>query len=500
MVYLVGAGPGDPGLITVKGLDLVRRADILLFDRLADPSFLAETKPGCLLIDVGKSAGSHTKTQEETTELLVRYGAHDLTVVRLKGGDPFLFGRGGEEAERLSEEGIPFEVVPGVSSLNGVTAYAGIPVTHRDFASSLGVVTGHGASGKPGDPVRWRELARAVDTIVVFMGVGTVENIVAELTAGGLDPSTPAAAIERGTTPLQRVVTGTVASITRDIASASVKPPALLVIGPTASLTDTIAWFNPGPLAGLGIGITRPLAQSKAFVERLASFGARPIPMPTIKTTDTIDTKEVESVMLSVTEYDHLVFSSVNGVNAFFRALKVYGFDVRALAGARICCIGPVTAQACERHGIKADITAERYIAEGLAETLLDNASVAGERFLLVRSDLGRDTLGMALSEAGAIVDDAVFYTTKEEKLSDFALELIENGGIGMITFTSSSTVDGFFRQVKPESLPSALRLASIGPQTSKTIRSYGREPDIEARVYTTDGLADAILDTYGLK
>jgi len=500
VVYLVGAGPGDPGLMTVKALDVLRRADVVLYDRLIDLSLLSETKPGCRLIDVGKRPGKHAKTQDETTELLVEYGGQGLDVVRLKGGDPYLFGRGGEEAERLGGEGIPFAVVPGVTALTAATAYAGIPVTHRDFASSVGVATGHGARGKTGDPVKWRELARGVDTVVVFMGIGSVGAITTGLMEGGLPPGTPAAVIENGTSASQRTVTGTLASIVDDIEREGVKPPALLVVGKTVTLADRLSWFEPGPLAGLRIGVTRPLHQSRSFIERLASLGARPIPMPTIRTEDTIDTAGVKRAVEGLPGYDYVVFSSTNGVDSFFRALKMYGGDARRLAGTTLTCIGPVTADALERHGVSADIVAERFIAEGLSDAIFDRGAVRGKRFLLVRSNLGRDTLRNALEGDGATIDEAVFYETLPETLSDAALALLEDGAVDIVTFTSSSTVHNFFTQFDVDRTGGRLKLASIGPQTSGAIRGYGAEPDVEASVYTTEGLADAIMEAFGRK
>ncbi len=498
MVYLVGAGPGDPGLITVKALDVLKKADVVLYDRLADSSLLAETKDGCILIDVGKSAGAHTRTQDETTGLIAEYGAKGLTVVRLKGGDPYLFGRGAEEAERLRQDNIPFAIIPGISALNGATAYAGVPVTHRDHASSFAVATGHGARGKTEDPIRWRELAKAVDTIVVFMGVGSIGTITKELIAGGLDPATPAAVIERGTTASQRTVRATVATIAETVEREHVSPPALLVVGDTAGIGDTLEWYTPGPLAGLRVGITRPLSQSKSFSARLTELGARPILMPSISAEHAIDTDEVKSAIDKAGNYDTIVFASVNGVNAFFSALKQYGGDARRLHGVTLAAIGPVTGDALERYGVKADIIAERYVAEGLAEALITGDSAKGKRFLLVRSNLGRKTLAEELTSAGAKVDETLFYKTVTAELPPYVMELIGKQGVDMITFTSSSTVDSFFGQISKEKLGDTVRIASIGPQTSKTLRSYGIEPDVEAAVYTTVGLADAILEKYG--
>ena len=497
MVYLVGAGPGDPGLITVKALDILRRADVVLYDRLADSSLLLEAKPGCTLIDVGKSSGNHTKTQDEITNLLVEYGSKDLNVVRLKGGDPFLFGRGAEEAEKLSENGIPYVIIPGVSALNAVTTYAGIPVTHRDYSSSFGVATGHGAKEKENDPVKWNKMAGSVDTIVVFMGVGAIENIISELLAGGLSPATPAALIENGCLPSQRIVTSTVGSIVEDARRENISPPALFIAGSTVSLSDKLNWYNPGPLAGLRIGVTRPFAQSKSFAEKLRTLGAMSVLMPTIKTFDSIDTQEVKTVIDKVDTYDYIIFSSTNGVDAFFRALKKRGKDSRTLAEKKIAAIGPVTAEALLDYGIAADVTAKTFIAEGMLEAVLSSEAVKGKKFLLVRSDIGRNTLPEGLKEAGAAVDQAAFYSTQTAELKPAAVDMLKKGKIDIITFTSSSTVVGFFTQISGDELGEKTKIASIGPQTSMAIKNHGRIPDIEAVEFTTAGLAEAIRAYY---
>jgi len=493
MVYLVGAGPGDPGLITVKALDVLRQADVVLYDKLVDPSLLFEVKSGCLLVDVGKRAGVHEKNQDEITALLVRYGRQDKTVVRLKGGDPFLFGRGAEEAEHLTEEGIPYVVIPGVSALNAVTTCAGIPITHRDWSSSFAVATGHGARGKESDPVRWDKLAQGVDTVVVFMGVGNLKKIIRGMLDGGLNPETPAALIVNGCLPSQRVVTGTVGTIADIARHENVTPPALLVTGKTVALHSKLNRHHPGLLAGITIGITRPFAQSKSFGDMLSSIGAWPVFMPTILTADTNDTPEAERVMGRLETYDYLVFSSTNGVDSFFRALYRKGGDARSLAGKKTAVIGPVTGETLAAHGIRADLTAETFVAEGLIETLLSADSVAGKKVLLVRSDIGRDTLRDGLRKAGAEVDQAAFYSTRTAPLKPVVIEALKAGSIDMITFTSSSTVEGFFSQVPADGLSRGVRIASIGPQTSRTVERYGRTPDIEAAEYTTRGLAGAI-------
>lgn len=494
----MGAGPGDSSLITVKALEILRRADVVLYDRLVNPDILLETRSECTLIDVGKSSGSHTRTQDEITNLLVEFGQKGLEVVRLKSGDPFLFGRGGEEAERLSEEGIPFAVIPGVSALNAATTYAGIPVTHRDYSSSVGIATGHGAKEKKHDPVKWRKLAEGVDTVVVFMGMENIETIVREIIAGGFSPDTPAALIEKGSTPLQKVVTSTLASIADDSRRENVTPPALLIVGRTVSLAEKLKWYNPGPLAGMKIGVTRPFAQSKSFMEKLRLLGVMPVLMPTIKIIEAIDTNEVRMVMDNVNVYNYIIFSSTNGVNSFFQALKQKGKDSRILEGKKIASIGPVTGEALSNYGITADLTAKTFVAEGLLETILSSGSVKGKKFLLVRSDIGRNTLQDELKKAGALVDQAAFYSTQTAELKPDIIDMLKNDKIEIITFTSSSTVEGFFEQISTDELGIKTKIASIGPQTSMALKRHNKIPDIEAGEFTTAGLAEAILAQYG--
>jgi uroporphyrinogen III methyltransferase/synthase len=494
MVYLVGAGPGDPGLVTVKALDLIRKADVILFDRLIDPLLLFEARSDCVMVDVGKSSGDHSISQREITELLVEYGRREWEVVRLKGGDPFLFGRGGEEAERLAEERIPFAVVPGVSALTAVTAYAGIPLTHRGYSSSVGAATGHAADGKNTDSVEWRNLAAGVDTVVVFMGVGNLESITSELMKGGRFPETPAAVIEQGTTPAQRITVGTLDTIATKAREEKISPPALLVAGKTVSLAAKLEWYHPGPLAGIRIGVTRPRAQSKTLSERLAASGAEPVLMPTIEIAETVDTAEVRTAMDHLGWYDYLVFSSANGVNAFFHALYGKGLDTRALAGKTMAAIGPATADTLAGRGIKADIVAGNYIAEGLLDAILDTGNVTGMHFLIIRSDIGRNTLAEGLRNAGAVVREAVFYSTRPAAIAPFILEKIHKGAIDIITFTSASTVHGFFQGMSSGMPGPDMVMASIGPQTSRAIAEYGRKADIEAEEYTAEGLVRAIL------
>lgn len=496
MIYLIGAGPGDPALITMRGLELLRTAGVVLYDRLAPPELLLETRPDCELVDVGKRSGSHSKTQNEITDLLLEYGKKDISVVRLKGGDPFLFGRGAEECEHLAANGIPYEIIPGVSALNAATASAGIPITHRDHASSFGVATGHGAAEKDEDPVDWKALGKGVDTVIVFMGVGNLDTITRELAAGGLPPDTPAALIERGCTPLQRTVAATLGTIADEAVRENIKPPSLLIVGKTVPLAESLQWYKPGPLAGLTIGVTRPFAQSMPFAQKLRNIGARPIFMPTIKTEPTVDTPDVQSVMDRLDSFNAVAFSSSNGVNAFFQALHARGRDARSLAGKSITAIGPATADALKEQGIAADIVAETFVAEGLLDAIISAGPVKGKSFLLVRSNIGRNTLADGLRNAGADIEQAAFYATREAELRGQVIDMITGGEIDMVTFTSSSTVDGLFNQVPVDVLREKVKFASIGPQTSKRLRKYGIEPDIEASVYTTEGLTKAILES----
>jgi uroporphyrinogen III methyltransferase / synthase len=494
MVYLVGAGPGDTGLITVKALDLIRSADVILYDRLVDPMLLFHARTDCILVDVGKRPDSHTHSQDEITDLLIEYGRQAKEVVRLKGGDPFLFGRGGEEAEKLHEEKIPFTIVPGVSALTAVPAYSGIPLTHRNYSSSVGVATGHSAEEKTEDPVEWKKLAAGVDTVVVFMGVGNLEYIVGELIKGGKSPETPAALIERGTTPLQRTVTATLTTIAEKAKREGVNAPALLVVGETVLLHDKLGWYQPGPLAGLRIGITRPITQSKGFAIRLSSLGAKPILIPTIATEENLSSPEVKKAIDRLGIFDFIIFSSAHGVDAFFKVLDNMKLDARSLGGKMIGVIGPMTGEALKSHGIKPDICASTFIAEGLLKELLSSSNVKEKKFLLVRSDIGRTVLSEGLRNEGAYVEDTAFYITKIAELSSYSLIQIKKGALDIITFTSSSTVHCFFKQIDPDEIGRNTIIASIGPQTSKTLLQYGITSFIEAEEYTTEGLVKAIL------
>jgi uroporphyrinogen III methyltransferase / synthase len=474
-VYVVGAGPGDPGLMTRRSLDLIAAADVILYDRLIPPDALEGARPDAELRYVGKEPGAAALEQDEINALLVEHGRAGKRVVRLKGGDPFVFGRGGEEAEALAAADVPFEVVPGVTAGVAAPAYAGIPVTHRDVASAVAFVTGHEDPAKEDSALDWPALARFPGTLVFYMGVGRLPQIAAELIAAGRDPAEPAAVVARGTFPGQRTVTGTLADIASRVSAAGLRPPAITVIGPVAGLRDTLAWLERRPLHGQVVAVTRARAQASGLAARLRGLGAEVIEAPAIR----IEPRPVE--LPDLTAYAMVCFTSPNGADLFFAALDG---DARSLAGARVAAIGPGTAAELERHGIRADIVPERSVAESLLEAMPD---VRGERVLVARAAEARDVLPDGLRERGAEVDVLALYDTVAEPLDPAALD-----GATYVTFTSSSTVRFF---LEGGGLVGAARVVSIGPVTSTTLREHGIEPDVEAAQHDIDGLVRAIVE-----
>jgi uroporphyrinogen III methyltransferase / synthase len=495
-VYLVGAGPGDPGLMTRRSLELIAAADVILYDRLIPPGALDGARPDAELRYVGKEPGAPAMEQDELNALLVELGRAGRRVVRLKGGDPFVFGRGGEEAEALAEAGVDFEVVPGVTAGVAAPAYAGIPVTHRDMASAVAFVTGHedpakaprpggrdradsGAGAAAATSLDWDALARFPGTLVFYMGVRNLPLISERLRAGGRDPRQPAAVVARGTLPAQRTVTATLADIADRAAEAELRPPAITVIGPVAGLRDTLAWLERRPLHGQVVAVTRARAQASGLATRLRELGAEILETPAIRI-------EPRSVLLARPEsYDLICFTSPNGVRVYFEAL---GSDARALAGVTVAAIGPGTAAELERHGIRADVVPERFVAEGLLEALPD---VDGKSVLVARAAEARDALPDGLRKRGASVHVAPLYDTVAEPVSDVERRALE--GVTYVTFTSSSTVRYFLDGWG--ALPDGARAASIGPVTSETLREHGIEPHVEATQHDIDGLVSAILE-----
>ncbi len=487
-VAFVGAGPGDPGLLTARALELIAAADVILYDRLIPDEALAGARADAELRYVGKEGGGASVPQGEILELLLARAAAGALVVRLKGGDPFVFGRGGEEALSVRAAGIPFEVVPGVTAGVAAAAYAGIPVTHRDLASAVALVTAHEDPAKAESALDWDALAAFPGTLVFYMGVRQLATITARLIAGGRPASEPAAVVERGTLPGQRVVSGRLEAIADLAGEAGVRAPAITVVGRVAALGEELAWVEAaepaGALSGRTVAVTRARAQSSGLAGRLRALGATVIEAPAIR----IVPREVELPALA--GYDLVCLTSPNGVSILFDRLAARGEDARALAGATVAAIGPGTARALAEHGIAADVVPERFIAESLAASLEGHLV---RRALIARAAQARDVLPDALRARGVEVSVVSLYDTVADPLS--AEELAGARAADYITFTSSSTVR-FFLAVGE--LGPGTRIASIGPVTSATLREHGHEPDVEAGRHDIDGLVEAIVADAG--
>jgi uroporphyrinogen III methyltransferase/synthase len=480
-VYLVGAGPGDPGLLTRRGAELLERADVVVHDRLGTADLLNLVRPDAELISAGKAPGRVDLSQDEINGILVDRGRAGLEVVRLKGGDPFVFGRGGEEAEALAAAGVPFEVVPGITSAIGAPAYAGIPVTHRGVATHFTVVTGNEDPTKGRTDVDWEALAHAGGTLVILMGAARIGSIAERLIAGGLPPDTPVAAVRDGTRPGQHTVRATLATV----AEAQVEAPSAVVVGAVAALD--LSWFEQRPLFGRTIVVTRAREQASDLRARLEALGANVLELPSIA---------IEPVAFTVPDlgqYEWLVFTSANGVDAWFdRGLAPAGLDARALGGVRVSAIGPGTAAALAARGIVVDLVPERFVAEALLE-VFPAPSTSGAKVLLARAEQARDVLPAGLSDRGYAVDVLPVYRTVTADPDAAALARVRAGEVSAITFTSSSTVRNFVDLVGtlPEPRPP---VASIGPVTSDTARELGLRVDVEATEHTIPGLVDAVI------
>jgi uroporphyrinogen III methyltransferase/synthase len=488
MVYLVGAGPGDPGLMTRRSLELIAVADAILYDRLIPPGALDGARPDAELRYVGKEPGAAALSQEETNELLVELGRAGKRVVRLKGGDPFVFGRGGEEAEALAAAGVPFEVVPGVTAGVAAPAYAGIPVTHRDAASAVAFVTGHEDPDKPESALDWDALARFPGTLVLYMGIRQLPLIAERLMAAGRDGAEPAAVVERGTHPGQRTLVETLAGIAGRVEAEGVRPPAITLVGPVAALRDTIAWLERRPLHGEVVAVTRARAQASGLAARLRELGAEVVETPAIR----IEPRPLEGELLDAVrrtrDYALVCLTSPNGVRLLFEALAETGQDARALAGATVAAIGPGTAAELERRGVRADVVPEQFVAEALVRAL-EHVEVDGRRVLVARAAEARSVLPDAMRERGAEVDDVALYDTVAEPLGD--AERAALGRASYVTFTSSSTVRFLIESgARP---PDGARVASIGPVTSATAQEHGLTVHVEAERHDLDGLVDAL-------
>lgn len=494
-VSLLGAGPGDPGLLTLRGARALSEADVVVYDYLANSALLAHARSEAETIYVGKKAGSHTRTQDEINGLLVQRAQAGQRVVRLKGGDPFVFGRGGEEALALAEAGIPFEVVPGVTSAIAAPAYAGIPVTHRGLASSFAVITGHEDPTKEESAIDWAYLARGVDTLVFLMGVGNLPRIVDQLFRHGRSPETPVALVRWGTLPRQQSVRGTLATIVDQVNAANLKPPAVAVIGAVAGLGDALRWFEALPLFGQRVLVTRTRQQASALSTQLRSLGAEANELPTIQIAPPENWESLDVTLADLATYDAIVFTSVNGVRFFWERLRHAGHDARALSGLHLSAIGPATAGELERHGLCADFVPDTYVAEAIVAGLGD---VHGRRFLLPRADIARPALADLLRQGGGEVDEVATYRTLRPETDDDELRtLLRESTIA--TFTSSSTVRNLATLAHKAGLDLVQALghatiACIGPITAATAREVGLPVHVVATEYTIDGLVDALV------
>lgn len=486
-VYLVGAGPGDPDLITVKGLQLLQHADCVLYDNLAAHALIDFAPPHAEKLYVGKKKSDHAFTQDEICAMLIDRGRRGLSVVRLKGGDPLIFGRGGEEAEALADAGLDFEIVPGVTSPLGVAAYAGIPLTHREHTSVVTFVSGHEVAR-----IDWEKVG-AAETLVILMGLTTFPSIATALIANGRAPETPAAAVRWGTRPDQEVVTGTLATLPGLIASADLKPPATIIVGDVVLLAGKLGWYRRLPLFGQTVVTTRAAHQTAALTRHLHAFGARTIELPTIEIQPPADPAALDSAIAHLPEYDWLVFTSANGVEHFLEHLRRSPLDLRAIRG-RLCAIGPGTRASLEALLLKVDLMGREYVAESLLEAFAP-VDVSGRRILLARAAVARDVLPAELARRGAIVDVVEAYrTVRPSDLADRAREAFgRKPRPDWITFTSSSTVENLMSVIGPRDL-AGVKTATIGPVTSETARRFGIEVSVEASSYTVEGLVQAMV------
>jgi uroporphyrinogen III methyltransferase/synthase len=497
IVYLVGAGPGDPGLLTLRGRAVLASADVVVYDALLSPRLLEHAPAEAERVYVGKRSDRHTLPQDEINALLVDRARAGQTVVRLKGGDPFVFGRGGEEAVALAEAGVPFEVVPGVTAGVAALAYAGIPATHRDHASALGLITGHAAADKTDDPLDWPALARWPGTLVFFMGVANLPRICAHLARAGMDADTPAAAVRWGTTPRQSTVVGTLATLAERAAEAGLEPPAVIVVGGVVGLRERLTWFETRPLLGRRILVTRARAQASRLVAHLESLGAEAVEAPTIRIEPPEDREPLLAAARDASTFAWIVFTSVNGVDAFFAALAETEGDARSLAGVRLATIGPATTARLAEHGLRADLQPSTYTGAAVADALAKATDLAEAHVLLPRADIAPPDLADALAAAGARVTDVAAYrTVPDPDGAAAAAEDLREGRADWITLTSSSTVRNLVEAVGADVVrDSGAHLASIGPTTSGTLHAAGLEPTVEAAQHTIPGLVGAILE-----
>jgi len=500
-VYLVGAGPGDPKLITLRGRELLEIADTVIYDYLANPKLLAMAPEGAEKIYVGKKGGSRSSEhQDKINRIMIEAARRGKSVVRLKGGDPFIFGRGGEEVEALAAAAILFEVIPGISSAMAVPSYAGIPLTHRDLASSVTLITGHEDPSKAESHLNWEKLATGADTLVFLMAMGNLSNIVDQLIRHGRISITPVALIEWGSHPIQRSVIGTLADIVEKAAKAAIHPPVVIVVGEVVSLRKHFNWFETRPLFGKRIVVTRAREQAAEFLDRLSDLGAEAISLPTLEILPPPTWDAVDAAIGQIEKYDVLIFTSVNGVAYFKKRLRELGKDLRILKGISLCAIGSRTAKAIEDWGMKVDCVPTEFKAEGLLESLQEQG-IRGKRFLLPRAMEAREILPEEIEKLGGRVDVVPVYRACRPRPAPQALDALrERCSIDLLTFASSSTVRNFIDLIGKQALETWVKrtpVACIGPITAQTAEEYGLNVVLLPKEYTFSAFADEIVDYF---
>jgi len=494
-VYLIGAGPGDPGLLTIRAKELIETCDVVVYDYLANADFLDYARPDAEIIYVGKKGGDHTLPQDQINALIIAKAKAGKSVARLKGGDPYVFGRGGEEAEELVEAGVPFEVVPGVTAGVAAPAYAGIPVTHRDFTTSVCFITGHEDPTKEESGHNWEVYAKSNSTLVFYMGVKNLPMIAGNLMAGGRPKDTPVALVRWGTRCNQESMVSTLERVAEDAEKRKFAAPSIIIVGGVCSLSNKLAWFEKKPLLGKGVVVTRAREQASELADLLKDMGACVYEFPTISVEPLDDYAEVEQAILSLGGVDWLVFTSVNGVRFFWDQLAEAGLDSRALGGVEVAAIGPATADELRLRGVNPDFVPPKYVAESVVAGLLERG-VQGKSVLIPRAKVAREVLPEELARAGAKVRVLPVYETRlAQQDPDEIIDALSAGKIHAVTFASSSTVENFFDLLPLETmrLYPKVRFACIGPVTAKTLKRYGLNAHIQPEEYTIPGLAAAL-------
>ena len=501
-VYLVGAGPGDPGLLTLKAKACLSRADVIIYDNLANRIFLKYADSDAELIYVGKKGGHHTMRQKDINSLIVDRARNGHFVVRLKGGDPFIFGRGGEEALELIEAGIDFEIVPGITSAIAVPAYAGIPLTHRNYTSTVAFITGHEDPQKEKSDIAWDKLATGAGTLVFLMGVANLPRIVEKLMEHGRAPDTPVAVIRSGTVPEQKTIKGTLKDIVRLSRESGMSPPAIIVVGDVIHLREKLNWFERRPLFEKRIVVTRAREQASGFLSELSELGAECIEFPTIEVVPPENWDALDHAIKTIDRFNWLLFTSVNGVHYFLKRLETLGKDVRDLKGINIGTIGPKTAEIWRALGIKPDLIPEEYRAESLVESFKE-LGFKKTNILLPRAESAREVLPEELRKMGAQVEVVPAYrTVRPDNNTANVRKMLEHGTIDMVTFTSSSTVNNFVEMFKTDvrelrKWMTAVAVACIGPITAETAQKYGFTVSLTPSEYTIESLTDSIVQYF---